>query len=702
MESGPSAVVRGRPVPSLGGGTLRITPRATHRITATGPTIGAARAELERVLAAMAPGVAGEPGGVVQLTRAAQPPAGGTSDAYTLAVRGGDVVLTGTTDRALLHAVWALEDELTRHRGELAPGFRVDERFHLDYRIFHSRFEGWPGERADVRSIARMGATHCLVDHDWHGTLRNLQGYVTSPIFVNAVDPEVVSRQRAGLEALVGWCADYGLEPALWLTELPCQGGPWVPEDKRREFLRRFPDEVLSESGTYEGKVLCFGHPRVRVFYRDLLERFFALFPRIGLLFVFGRDSSGEYCDPVSCPRCRGMSLWDQRDRFLNFLSEEGVRVRPGLRILTTGWKWDHEPEVFLSRQRRLPASCGVYLAAEKDGWQVERQTHDFLRAVRAVTAERGQLFIGYDNLHWGDDTVHGLRDLQDYPLGVGAKIRRWVDLGADGVFDHWGTWNEDVPCNSLACRAFFLDPRADPAAVCGEIAVRQFGGAAGRRVLESWRHLDRAHSELSAACTWSPGQWPGWYRGRALAPLPEVFEEILAGKPSDWRMDAEAPRRDGERLYNAGGLEDLLRAVHNAWTAADTHYRDSVKAMEEAIRVADGSPVGCAAWWGGEHPVPSRRSHLERQRLYQLSVSVIGREIGLHFGLFALYLTGGRDPAAYRTAAAAALRADRDACVEAALLVEGWGAAAPAGVRGWAAQYREKARRIREYLGVG
>ena len=53
--------------------------------------------------------------------------------------------------------------------------------------------------------------------------------------------------------------------------------------------------------------------------------------------------------------------------------------------------------------------------------------TLELLRRARAICRERGQLFIGYDDFHLGDDATHlwGI-DLQDFPLGVGAKMSRW------------------------------------------------------------------------------------------------------------------------------------------------------------------------------------------------------------------------------------------------------------------------------------
>ena len=566
----------------------------------------------------------------------------GEGDAFELVEREGRLHVRGSSPRGLLQAVFELQDRLAFGLPLEAAG-----RFHFRQRIFHPHFEGWRASRADVRYIARLGATHCLVCHDWMGERRRMQGYVTSPIFPDAVDGTVVTAQHAWLRRLLDDCADYGLGAMIWLTELPCQGGPWVPEPDRQRFLARYPAEVLSDSGSYEGRVLCFGHPLVRDYYKDLCRRFFADFPEIETIFLFGLDSSGRFCGP-SCPRCRGMSVFDQRDRLIRFLIEH-----TGRRVLTTGWEWDRESDEFLRRQAALPAESGVYLAAQKDGWQCERQNHSFMRAVRQVCRDRGQTFIGYDNFHWGDDTVHGIGDIQDFPLGIGAKLRRWRDLDADGVFDHWGGFNEHVWSNSIACRAFFLDPDAD----VRQIALRQFGARAGGPVFRAWQELEQAHALLSNACTWTPWQWPAWYGYRAT--LGE------AG-----RLPAlQLPPRDG---FNPPAFADSARAVAAAWAAATPHYEAAAAALREALAVVEDRSVGYAHWFEGA--AITRPEHIRRQLLYVESVGVTGREIGMQFG----FLAGqpAREHAAACRAAAAYFRK----------------LGRP---EGWAEQYERKGERI-------
>jgi hypothetical protein len=612
-------------------------------------------------------------------------------DAFEVVHHEGKLFLLGNSPRGMLHAVFAFQ-ELQAAGDEFAAGRLRHGEFAFRERVFHPRFNAWPGERADVRFIAHLGATHCLVCHDWQGSRRSLQGYVASPLFPTAVEPREVAGNHAGLRRLLDDCADYGLGAMLWLTELPCQGGPWVPAEKRRQFLARFPAEVLSDSGTYEGQVLCFGHARVQAFYRDLLRRFCADFPEIECIFLFGLDSGGEFCDPQRCPRCRGLSRLEQRDRLIRFLIEEGRQVHSGLRVLTTGWEWDRQADEFLRRQAALPAASGVYLAAEKDGWQCERQSHDFLRSVRRVCRERGQTFLGYDNFHWGDDTVHGLGDIQDFPLGIGAKMRRWHMLQADGVFDHWGGFNEDLWCNSIACREFFLRPTADAGQVCHGIACRQFGPRAGELAFAAWEALERAHRLLSDACTWSPQQWPGWYGSRGTPPLPGSF-------PTEGLRVSKLPPRtaDNGTLLNPDDLAVALQAVADAWRHASPHYQQASDLLKQAQAAVGDAPLFYRFWWNGIRPVPSPREHLRRQRLYVDSMALTGREIGLQFGLHALWERLGHNAAAYHQQAGEQLRDDAAACREAARFFRAFGRP-----KGWPEQYEAKARGIETYLGAG
>ena len=315
--------------------------------------------------------------------------------------------------------------------------------------------------------------------------------------------------------------------------------------------------------------------------------------------------------------------------------------------------------------------------------------------ATRGRCAESAaQTFIGYDDLHWGDDTVHQIRDIQDYPLGIGAKIRRWFELDADGVFDHWGGYPEDISCNSVACRAFFTNPLADPEVVCRSIAVRQFGEAAGVHAFDAWKALERAHAILSNACTYAPPQWPGWYPGREFVPTPEGFAKrgVQGGQPE---VQANG------FTYNPQEAAERLEAVATAWEAAYPHYRLASEALAKAVEAADDTPVFYSFWWSGEKATPTRKEHLRRERLYVDSMGFAGREIGLHFGLNALYERVKRDATAYQAQSRELLTRDARACRDAADFFERIQRDGDDKLksRDWVALYRAKADGIDAYL---
>jgi len=438
----------------------------------------------------------------------------------------------------------------------------------------------------------------------------------------------------------------------------------------------------------------------VQAFYRDLLVRFFSEFPEIETLYVFGMDSGGEGCDSQSCPRCQGMSKFAQRDRLIRFLAEEGGKVRPNLRVLTTGWHWESMPAEFLERQAQLPAASGLYMAAEHDACQVERQNHDLLRRARTICRERGQFFIGYDDFHLGDDATHlwGI-DIQDFPLGIGAKISRWHALEVDGVFDHWGTYSEMVPNNSVACREFFLNPLADPETVCRRLAYNQYGATAGEAAFHAWQTLERVQRILSNCTSWAPEQWPGWYGSKGDAPLPNYLRS-LSTKMEGCRLSAKGALGF---TYHGGNLADCLEAVGAGWRLAAPYFAEAVCHFDAAIAAADEAPVGYAFWWNGDAKPLSRREHLIRHKIYVEYFGLLGREIGLHFELHARFERLNRVAAAYLVEANDLLCENLDACRHIVVFIDklllDYPEAASLSCGQWRSEYARKIEQLQKWL---
>ncbi|MBM4094463.1 MAG: hypothetical protein FJ276_34430, partial [Planctomycetes bacterium] len=483
-------------------------------------------------------------------------------DAYEVAVLDGVIVVNGVNARAVLYGVCELEDVIAEHGGVPADLAR-HAKPSLGVRLLHPRMQGgFHGYRkSDFEFLARCGANVAHLTHDWM-TEKTLFCYIPSTEFPKAEDTKALERNRARLRQYLDWCQLYGLDAAMWMCEIPCQGGPWTPDPVRKAFLDRFPAECLSDTGTYQGKLPCLAHPRVEEEYRRMMRQFLTDFPGISMFLVFTLDSNGELCDPATCPRHKGVSKLSQYNRLLALMAGEGRIVRPDFRVFSVGWSWMFrgQPDYF-AQQAALPAGAGLSMPPDGEAWSFDRKTTDLLVKSRALTQEKGQPFLGYDIFFWGDDTVFGqikdsklppglgITKLYDFPLGIAAKLRRWRALGADGFFDQWGTQAEYVQCNAVALRELAFHPEnAEPAkldAWAQSLAARRFGPAAAPQVFAAWKEIEVAQQIQSDHTYYWHHLRPAWSGPVLRSPLTvEALQTSTLG-------GGEPPKPHGQREYS-------------------------------------------------------------------------------------------------------------------------------------------------------
>lgn len=509
-----------------------------------------------------------------------------THDGYAIVASDDALVLIGANPRAALYATYRLEDLLALDGG--VPANRVERgEPALDLRLLHPRAHGGflSYGQADIEFIVRCGGNIAHLTHDWMGE-KTLFSFAPCSEFPRAIDRDTLERNRAGLRKYLDWCSQYGLGSALWLCEVVCQGGPWVPEEARQGFLERFPQECLSDTGTYQGKTLCLAHPLVEQAYRNMARRLVEDFPELDMVLVFSIDSNGELCDPEKCVRHRDVSKLTQYNRLLALLAEETRKVRPGLQVYSIGWGWHFRGDSdYLRQQAELPSGIGLTSPPDGEAWSFDRKLTDTLVEYRRVTRDHGQPLLGYDIFLWGDDTVFPATELYDFPLGVAAKLRRWTDLGVDGVFDQWGTQAEYIQSNAIALRTMFFDPELTGAQRAEDFAWKlardQFGDAAGEQVFAAWREIEAAQ-QIQSDHTWywhhlRPG-WAGVVRNSPLT-LEALRSATLSGgePPKPYRGQDYAPLRD-----------DISRAkaLGPALGAAADHFDNAVRHLERALEL--------------------------------------------------------------------------------------------------------------------
>jgi len=592
-------------------------------------------------------------------------------DGYHVLERDGVVWFLGSSWRGALQGVHGLT--AGPECPDLLPGVDFAGSFSFSTRIFspimgsglfNPQTSPPPVMQACMRYLSRIGASHVALTNDFDGgPPRDMYSYVESTILPHAIDPKQRDSYRKSLRAMIDAAKIHGLDCLFDARMLPCQGGPWVPAEARQSFLGRYPAEILSDSGTYQGKVLCFGHPTVQAFYQEVIANFFRDFPEINLFHYLTLDDEGEFCDSHTCPRCKGLSEFDQRDRLAKFMEHEMTRARPGLRILNTSFQWDRDGFGFdqlLSRQSALPAAVGLCLSATGDSATFERQSHDQLRQAREVTRRAGQLVIGRDAMHFFEDQLFsGANHRFDYPLGIFAKIRRWQDLGYDGFYDVRGRISpDDLHANSPACRAALLDPSADAHGFVDALTLKWFGKDAGPVVADAWRLLERAQAirsngyafpSSSPLCEYVP-----WHFERAFTPVPTNPRFTTQVIPQESPNYGElVPVQANGYIYHAGDYPRRLDTTGRCITESAVLLLEAASLLDRARKLSLPACLEDASSWLGANAGQSPRDYLDSHFAFISSGHYFGAIMGPYFMLKSLRMRLGDDVVAYRAQAA-------------------------------------------------
>ncbi len=540
-----------------------------------------------------------------------------TIDAYEIAAVDGCVAVVGANPRSVVYGVFELEDLLIEHGG-LPEGFHSKAKPNLNLRLLHPRarggFHGY--EQNDIEFIARAGANVAHLNHDWMGE-KTLFSFVSCPEFPHAIAPATLENNRKRLRQYIQWCRMYGLRVSLWLSEIVCQGGTWIPESTRQAFLERFPEEVLEDTGTYQGKVLCLAHPLVKKAYQGMIRRLLTDFPEIEMVLVFTLDSNGEFCDPVSCQRHQGVSKYTQYNDLLRLLLMEGREIRPDFNAFSVGWSWTfrNDPD-YLTQLSALPEGAGLTTPPDGEAWSFDRKTTDRLLEYRRVTRKHGQNFLGYDIFLWGDDCEFPATELFDFPLGLAAKLRRWDNIGVDGFFDQWGTQSEYVSNNAIALRYLLFHPElAEPsraAAFAGDLSRRQYGAAAAPHVQAAWREIEAAQQIQSDHTYYWHHLRPNWAGPTLNCPLTlDALREC--------RLNGMEPsKKYGEVDYSPSGNDDIAatRILGKALPLAADHFARAAEHFEAALEVIDTNHRSQYEHWYRDDELSPRPRLTPRQSL--------------------------------------------------------------------------------------
>ncbi|MVM28533.1 hypothetical protein GO755_00715 [Spirosoma sp. HMF4905] len=572
-----------------------------------------------------------------------------TVDNYEIAVVDGSVAIVGSNPRAALYATYKLEDVLHQFGG-IPVNFRESAKPVLGLRMLHPRARGGftNYKSTDFEFIARTGGNLALLQHDWMKE-KTLFSFVECPEFPNVTPASELKTNREQLRQYLDWCRQYGLGAGLWLCEVVCQGGPWVATEKRAAFLDLFPAEVLSESGSHQGKVLCMAHPKVEQAYRKMVRQLLTDFPELQLFLTFTLDSNGELCDPASCERHRGVSKLTQYNQFQRLLLDETRKLRPDFQVISVVWSWKFRKESdFLSQQAALPPGTGLATLPDAEAWSFDRKITNALRSQAQVTHQHQQSLIGYDIFRWGDDTIFPSTELYDFPLGVAAKLRRWQALGVDGIFDQWGTQAEYVPANAIALREMFFHPELTQPPLAtqwvDQLALSQYGKAAGPMVSAAWKEIETAQQIQSDFTYYWHQLRPNWAKVSLTIPLTiealrvvnlSIFNQKTLTGIDPSKLDgthAYGPTSDDVAAAQATGIE-LQKTV--------AHFQAAANHLKDALNATPTDQPAFSSYWlpvnDAERKPVSARQQLEKQWISVRLQAEVQRELAHFFTSYSL-----------------------------------------------------------------
>ncbi|MEI6070889.1 MAG: hypothetical protein WCS31_03790 [Verrucomicrobiae bacterium] len=569
-----------------------------------------------------------------------------SSDAFHVLSVNGTVYILGSSGRGILQGVYQFILHSESNKNELRGTFS------FPYRIFALLMDGvfkpdFPTEtiRSCVKYLSVMGASHVAATNDFSGDpQKSFYSYVESSIFPNSSTSESRQKNRRVLRDIIDAAKEFGMD--ILFESI------FMPSSRDREsLLALFPEEVISYVGEYQGWGLCMGHPDVQAFYREITERFFQDFPEISVLHYITLDAGGDLCVQETCPRCRGLSKFDQRDRISKFIAGVAGKVRPGLKLFNTAFEWDRNNfgmGEMLVRQATMPENIGLCMSATSDSATYDQQLHHHLIEARNVTWRAGQTFLGRDAFHFFDDSriKDDDRTIVDYPLGVIEKVQRWNDLKADGIYDVRGRIVPDyLFINSLFFREAAMNPQLDSSLLALTI-TGEFFGAAQDAVIAAWEKIQQAHRLLSNGYTFpsasKPTQYFPWFLGRN-APLPSEPEFSSVRIP-----DNELPPCMANGfIYHNGSYPERLMHTGKTMLQAATHLNGAINELEKAFKCEFGSqtPVRARLLMGDSFTW-NAQEYLNRSRGYLMFIRCCNAFAGAYFTLRGLYLASDQDDA--------------------------------------------------------
>ena len=547
---------------------LRSAASALHRDLGTALVAPGAAADLT----VYAPNAATLPAALAQLLPA---PGDRPADWHAIATVGGAMHVTGTSPRAIAHAMLALRDAaMTGADVRTArDGFHaaaLDERLVTWDQLCNqtSRHCRTFDRARHFEEACRIGLTSVEInrspDQDVYQVthLRRpedpypwvndyglaLDMYAESDLNRGTYPRDMLDRHRADLAQAAAEAAKWGLVPSM-----TCYEPRWVPELFFQHHPRLRGTRVDHPGRSYEPRyTLDIAQPIVLDHYRQLLAAVFGLVPDLGYLHLWHVDSGCGY--PFSAHLYPGPngSQWAKTKPFarivadfLGALVEQGRSHNPRLRVIQAN-TWEFTRPEWEAVLAELPDGAEVSHSVGIDEWRPlrDKEVYSYGGLAGACvsagnTAELAQLARARGREPYFELAVSHARDLEpcvgtDFPDLLVRKLATLRSLGAKRFMCRFGYTSPPIVSRAInheVMRDAFFGHTDPTATIADRAAAWSSRSDEADAIRAAWSTLSSAIASIPTSTWFAPGwamSWGQWLFRPLVPDRTRLSEEEL------------------------------------------------------------------------------------------------------------------------------------------------------------------------------
>ncbi|MHB1354477.1 MAG: alpha-glucuronidase family glycosyl hydrolase [Anaerolineae bacterium] len=419
-------------------------------------------------------------------------------DGFHLRRIGADIVVAGANPRGVLYGVYAFEDFVMAGAGDVVdiqkvPYFRRRGSGPCySFNAITINTEDFPDAKAAY--LSRIGINE-LTDQGLGG---HLDRYVKSDVFPFQIPPKADYQRK--VKAMSTLCKKYGIDLYLFIS------APNRPDTAGD--IAQYPQEAIGTvrrpwGGGKDGldKTLCISSPIVQDHFRNMMRKLVREYPDIKGVQFYNMDGDDWLCTPALCDRCKTICTdspqdefnpWETQALLVTLLAEAAHQENPDFDFRLWGAvhyhgerfdKMIHAAQGFNSLLCSWTASDRTIMvpdAAEIDpAYLISQQ----------ISEERSIPLHMMCEMNNHDIVPQSL----PYPVHVCdalAKYKRW---GVRNLTEIFGMIPEHNSINALVTKEFEWNPDQDVDAFLADLAVRQFGEAAGKTMRCVWEEMGKA-----------------------------------------------------------------------------------------------------------------------------------------------------------------------------------------------------------------